>query len=122
LPEHTFSNKTLGKVATAPGVSVVLFDLLNTEFADQANAKQQLLSLMHKVQPGERIGVYVLGREVGVLHDFTDDPRQLAAVLARFEGRPSPELAAIGDAQARPLDLGAAADRFAEAERLLKGG
>jgi VWFA-related protein len=122
LPGHVFSNKTLGKVATAPAVSVVLFDLLNTEFADQANAKQQLLSLMHKVQPGERIGVYVLGREVGVLHDFTDDPRQLAAVLARFEGRPSPELAAIADAQARPVDLGAAADRFAEAERLLKGG
>src|SRR5215467_517447 len=77
LPEHVFSNKTLGKVAIAPGVSVVLFDLLNTEFADQANSKQQLLSLMHKLPTSERIGVYVLGREVSVLHDFTDDPRQL---------------------------------------------
>ena len=120
LPEHTFSNKTLGKVATAPGVSVVLFDLLNTEFADQANAKQQLLSLMHRLQPGERIGVYVLGREVSVLHDFTDDPRQLAAVLGRFEVRPSAELAAVGDAQARLVDLGDAPSGFAEAERLLK--
>jgi VWFA-related protein len=121
LPEHVFSNKTLGKVATAPGVNVVLFDLLNTEFADQANAKQQLLSLMHRLQPVERIGVYVLGREVSVLHDFTDDPRQLAAVLAHFEGRPPSELAAVGDAQASPVDLGGAANRFAEAERLLKG-
>jgi len=120
LPEHVFSNKTLGKVATAPGVSVVLFDLLNTEFADQANAKQQLLSLMHKMQPGERIGVYVLGREVSVLHDFTDDPRQLAAVLARFEGQPSPELATVGETQLGPLGLGDDANRFAEAERLLK--
>jgi len=123
LPKQVFSNKAFGKVATAPGVSVVLFDLLNTEFADQANAKQQLLTLLRKMQPGERIGVYVLGREVSVLHDFTDDPRQLAAVLARFEGRPSPELAAaVGETQARPADLGAASGRFAEAERLLKGG
>jgi len=122
LPEHVFSNKTLGKVAIAPGVSVVLFDLLNTEFADQANSKQQLLSLMHKLPTGERIGVYVLGREVSVLHDFTDDPRQLAAVLAHFEGRPASDLVAIEDTQARPMDLGAAANRFAEAERLLKAG
>src|SRR5215471_16732536 len=112
-PEHVFSNKTLGKVAIAPGVSVVLFDLLNTEFADQANSKQQLLSLMHKLPTGERIGVYVLGREVSVLHDFTDDPRQLAAVLAHFEGRPASDLVAIEDTQARPMDLGAAANRFA---------
>jgi len=121
MPENVFSNKSLGKVAIAAGVSVVLFDLLNTEFADQANAKQQLLSLMHKMPPGERIGVYVLGREVSVLHDFTDDPRQLAAVLAHFEGRPSPELAGVKDTQTGPVDLGPAASRFAEAERLLKG-
>src|SRR5262249_40135921 len=34
LPNQVFSNRTLGAVKTAPGVSVVLFDLLNTEFAD----------------------------------------------------------------------------------------
>lgn len=122
LPEHFFSNKTVGKVATAPGFSVVLFDLLNTELADQAGAKQQLISLLHKIQPGERIGVYVLGRQVSVLHDFTDDPGQLATVLARFEGRESHALlAATGDAQQRPDDLSAAGGRFAEAERLLNG-
>lgn len=119
LPANVFSNRVLGKVAVAPGVSVVLFDLLNTEFADQANAKQQLLSLMHKMPSGERIGVYVLGREVSVLHDFTDDPRQLAAVLAHFEGRPSSGLADVGGTATRPV--GDAANRFAEAERLLKG-
>jgi len=121
-PEHFFSNKTLGKVATAPGVSVVLFDLLNTEFAEQAYAKQQLINLLHKIQPGERIGVYVLGREVSVLHDFTDDPGQLATVLARFEGRESHELAgATGDPQQRPVDLSASRARFGEAEKLLNG-
>lgn len=122
LPDHLFSNRTLGKVATAPGFSVVLFDLLNTEFADQASAKQQLVSLLHKIQPGERIGIYVLGRQVSVLHDFTDEPSQLAAVLAQFEGRESHALiGATGDAQQRPEDLAAAVGRFEEAERLLNG-
>jgi len=120
LPKNVFSNRRLGAVKTAPGVSVVLFDLLNTEFADQANAKKQLISLLHKMQPGERIGVYVLGRQVSVLHDFTDDPSQLAAVLARFEGREFHELTgATGDQQPRPVDLSATQGRFAEAEQLL---
>src|SRR5215470_1482283 len=60
LPNHVFSNRTLGAVETAPGVSIVLFDLLNTEFTDQAYARKQLVSLLHKIQPGQRIGVYVL--------------------------------------------------------------
>jgi len=122
LPEHVFSNKTLGKVATAPGISVVLFDLLNTAFADQVAAKEQLIGFLQKIKPGERIGVYVLARQVSVVHDFTDDPNQLAAALKLLQGRESPELkGAVGGAQERPPDLSALPDRFKEAEQLLNG-
>ena len=121
LPKHVFSNRTLGAVETAPGVSIVLFDLLNTEFTDQSYSRTQLVSLLHKIQPGQRIGVYVLGREVSVLHDFTEDPSQLAAVVARFEGRKSHELSGSTGDQQRPVDLSAASSRFGEAEKLLNG-
>ncbi len=85
LPDNVFSNQ-VDKVKTATGVILVLFDLLNTPFFDQAYAKKRRMSVLHLIQPGQRIGVYVLGRRLTVLHDFTDDPAQVSAVLARFEG------------------------------------
>jgi VWFA-related protein len=122
LPEHVFSNRTENKVATAPGVTIVLFDLLNTHFTDQVYAKQQLIRVLQQIQPGQRIGVYVLGREVTVLHDFTDNPAQLAAVLRRFEGREPHELTgAERNQEESAADLSAVNGRFAEAEKLLNG-
>jgi VWFA-related protein len=122
LPEHVFSNRAENKVTTASGVTIVLFDLLNTHFTDQVYAKHQLIRVLQQIQPGQRIGVYVLGREVTVLHDFTDNPAQLAAVLRRFEGREQHELTgAERNQQERNADLNAANGKFAEAEKLLNG-
>jgi VWFA-related protein len=99
-----------------------LFDLLNTHFTDQVYAKKQLIRVLQQIQPGQRIGVYVLGREVAVLHDFTDNPAQLAAVLLRFEGREPHELTgAERNQQERAADLSAANEKFAEVEKFLNG-
>jgi len=122
LPEHVFSNRMENNVKTASGVTIVLFDLLNTRFTDQVYAKKQLVRVLQQIQPGQQIGVYVLGRKVTVLHDFTDNPAHLAAVLARFEGRESHELTgAEGNQQERAADLSAANGKFAEVEKLLNG-
>jgi VWFA-related protein len=122
LPEHVFSNRIENKVTTAPGVTIVLFDLLNTRFTDQVYAKKQLIRVLQQIRSGQRIGVYVLGREVTVLHDFTDNPAQLAAVLRRFEGREPHELTgAERNQQERVADLSAANGKFAEVEKLLNG-
>ena len=122
LPEQVFSNRTENKVTTAPGVTIVLFDLLNTHFTDQVYAKKQLIRVLQQIQPGQRIGVYVLGREVTVLHDFTDNPAQLAAVLRRFEGREPHELTgAERNQQDRTANLSAANGKFAEVDKPLKG-
>ncbi len=122
LPEHVFSNRTENKATTTSGVTIVLFDLLNTHFTDQVYAKKQLIRLLQQIQSGQRIGVYVLGREVTVLHDFTDNPAQLAAVLRRFEGREPHELTgAEGNQQEGAAGLGAANGKFAEVEKFLNG-
>jgi VWFA-related protein len=122
LPEHVFSNRTENKVTTTSGVTIVLFDLLNTHFTDQVYAKKQLIRLLQQIQSGQRIGVYVLGREVTVLHDFTDNPAQLAAVLRRFGGREPHELTgAERNQQEGAAGLGAANGKFAEVEKFLNG-
>lgn len=122
LPENTFSNRISYGVETVPGVTVVLFDVLNTGFVDQAYAKKQLISVLHQIQPGVLICVYVLAREITVLHDFTDNPSQLESVLARLEGRESREVAgAEVNLRERAGDFNVQRGQFSEGEKFLNG-
>lgn len=76
------------------GVTVVLFDRLNSDWADQRQARDQILKLLAKAQPRDRIALYVLESDtVTVLHDFTSDTSRLIAVLNRHLGTTSAELA-----------------------------
>lgn len=101
LPENTFSNRTpTGEKAAAPGVTILLLDQLNTTFEDQVYAQNQVLEVLQRIPPNQRIGVYVLSRELKVVHDFTDSPTQLASVVKELQGQPSPAL--LG-AQQEPL-------------------
>jgi len=76
------------------GVTVVLFDRLNSSFEDQKSARDQILRLLAKAQPRDHIALYVLESDtVTVLHDFTSDASRLIAVLNRYLGTTSVELA-----------------------------
>ena len=96
LPPNIFSNRRSHDSAAAPTVTIILFDVLNTQFADQAEAKHQLLEYLETVPPGDRIALYVLGRDLVVLHDFTDDAAHLARTLqalhVRIPGELQPKL------------------------------
>lgn len=98
LAENTFSNRIDAQGQATPGITVVLFDLLNTPFEDQVSAKDRLVQVLRQIQPNQRIGVYVLGRELMVLHDFTDSPMQLAAVLEQLQGQTSHALSGAQEA------------------------
>lgn len=77
------------------GVTVVLFDRLNSSFEDQKFARDQIIRMLAKVQPRDRIALYVLESDVvNVLHDFTSDASRLIAVLNKYLGTTSIELAA----------------------------
>ena len=76
------------------GVTVVLFDRLNSSFEDQKHARDQILKLLAKAQPRDHIALYVLESDtITVLHDFTSDASRLIAVLNRYLGNTSVELA-----------------------------
>ena len=75
-------------------MTVVLFDRLNSSFEDQKHARDQILKLLAKAQPRDHIALYVLEADiVTVLHDFTSDASRLIAVLNRYLGNTSVELA-----------------------------
>jgi VWFA-related protein len=84
---NEFSNAVAGP-ASNRRITIIVLDLLNTRFADQAYARQDLLKyLTQSVDQREPTALYTLTRGgIHVIHDFTTDPRVLAAALHKVKG------------------------------------
>ena len=84
-----FSNSFVGG-ASAGRITLIVLDLINTHFSDQASARQELLKyLTESVDVREPTGLYILTRSgIQVIHDFTSDPQILAAALHQVNGDP----------------------------------
>ena len=87
---RTFSNRIEQRTHT---VTAILFDSLNTRFQDQAYAKQELIKYLKQVQPGDAVGLYLLGSNLQLLHDFTTSTASLLGALAKYKGRINNEVA-----------------------------
>jgi VWFA-related protein len=94
LPSDTFTNRPERREGAPTSVTVILLDGLNTQFQDQASAKNQIVRFLEQIHPDDHVALYVLGERLRILHDFTSDARPLLRALARYKGRASPELAA----------------------------
>jgi VWFA-related protein len=82
-----FSNSLAGD-ASARRITIIVLDLINTAFVDQAYARQDLLKyLAQSVDQREPTALYTLTRSgIHVIHDFTTDPRVLVAALHKVKG------------------------------------
>ncbi len=86
---NEFSNSLTGGSSNRR-VTLIVLDFINTKFADQANARQDLLKyLTESVDQHEPTALYTLTRTgIHVIHDFTTDPRILVAALHKVKGDP----------------------------------
>jgi VWFA-related protein len=85
LPVNTYSNR-IDQQEHAAGVTVILLDTLNTDFADQALAQKQLLKFLETLQPQDHVALYWLGnRGLRVLQDFTADSSALREAAVHFK-------------------------------------
>ena len=92
-----FSNK----VPRDGGVTVILFDRLNTSDTDQMYAREHVAKFLEQIRPEDRIGLYALdGGGFRVIHDFTNDAAALVRAMNRVRAMTSVELAAITEAPA----------------------
>jgi VWFA-related protein len=81
------------QVPVSGGVTVILFDRLNTAWGDQAQARRNIIKFLSQVPPAERIGFYVLeSSHVSIVHDFTTDAGSLLRALSRVQARESREV------------------------------
>jgi VWFA-related protein len=84
LPPNTFTNHLEQQSGTPSAVTVILLDALNTRLTDQAYAKQQVIKFLQTIEPDDHIGIYTLGGSLRVLHDYTNDSRDLLRQLAAY--------------------------------------
>jgi VWFA-related protein len=84
---NEFSNLLAGQPANRR-ITLVVLDLLNTPFAAQAYARQDLLKYLTKsIDQREPTALYTLTRTgLHIIHDFTTDPRVLVAALHKVKG------------------------------------
>lgn len=81
LPPGVFSNRADNEGQSLNGATVVLVDLLNTPFGLTDYARTALKEILRSLDPANtRIALFTLGEKLHTLHDFADDPRELANV------------------------------------------
>jgi VWFA-related protein len=62
----------------APAVySVILLDWLNIKYSYRVQAQEQVIQLLKKYQPRQRVAIYILDHDPRLLHDFTTDMPEL---------------------------------------------
>lgn len=76
-----FSNRIDMTPGPDRNVVAVLLDALNTPAGDQIDAREAVLAYLRSAARGTRIALYRLASGFDVIHDFSDDPRLLAARL-----------------------------------------
>ena len=92
LPPGTYTNRPEEQSNAPASVTVILLDALNTEPADQAQARQQVIRVLQELQPQQYVALYWLGDRLRILHEFTTDVATLRGVLAGLGSKPSREL------------------------------
>jgi VWFA-related protein len=90
--EHgTFSNFEPGG-SDYHRLNIIVLDFMNTPFSDLANAQNEMLKFLSEAaESGEPMCLLALTRGgLTLLHDFTDDPKLLAAALRETESNSAP--------------------------------
>lgn len=80
LPEGAVSNRSDPSGNPIAGATVLLLDQLNTFFEKQGYARSELLKYVESAPQDNRVAIYLLGRELSVLRDFTDPATSIQGV------------------------------------------
>ena len=79
------SNRVRPSGQRVGGATVLLLDLLNTSFDNRGYARGQLLKYLESAAEGEQIAIYMLGKNLSVVQDFTDDRDILTQAVRKWD-------------------------------------
>ncbi len=109
LPPHVFSNRNPGPPDLPDHSTVILLDEANAWFENTVWARQGVTGLLDKVQPDEKIAVYVVSRKIGLvlIQDYTTDHALLLRNLEKYIPRDtSPCMTGAGGRPKLPAEAG----------------
>jgi VWFA-related protein len=82
LPADAVSNAVQRGIGYG-AVTAVLLDWVNTQFSDLTYAKQQFVEFLRQIRPTDKVGVYVLGRNLRILNEYTNEAESLVGKLSK---------------------------------------
>jgi VWFA-related protein len=103
LPPYLFTNRLGPGGAEDRNLTALVLDFANTDVQDQMFVKAQTSSLLRGLAPKTRVAIYVLGTQLRVIHDYTDDMGILRANLSKV--RPEVQSQRKNDVEQAALDL-----------------
>jgi VWFA-related protein len=93
LPPGVFTNRPAFNRAPQGPPTILLLDSLNTTLGDQLASHAEMLKYLRtQLSEGQKIAILSLGESLGLLQDFTSDPRLLIAALDKYKPATSKEL------------------------------
>jgi VWFA-related protein len=84
LPSNVVTNIPDYKPGSA--MNVILLDALNSDLANQASMREQLIKFIATVPADRPTAIYALGKKLWLLQDFTSDPNVLQTVIRNYKG------------------------------------
>ena len=118
-PANVFTNRLDRSGPLRPSVTIVLFDALNTPIDDQAYARERIIQFLGTLHPEDHAAIYLLTTKLQVLHEFTQDTKELLAALEHFHGRSS---AFLDPATSSSMDPSAIASDLSDAMDSIQRG
>ena len=113
LPPNVFRNAP--KYQPNSALNVILLDGLNSSLLEQAYVRSEMIKFLEKLPEGHPVAIYMLGKKLRLLQDFTTDLTELKKVINAFKGESPKALASAGSAPETPVALQGWAAQVAEA-------
>lgn len=82
IPAGVYTNVS-STVQNSVPLTIILVDGLNTEVWHQGRVYAQMLKMLRQLPPDVPVAVFLLGRRLFMLQDFTSDPKLLQAALSK---------------------------------------
>jgi VWFA-related protein len=84
LPPGIFSNRDERPGEETPrNITALVLDTLNTPPQQSTVARAQMFRYLRTLAPQTRVALFLMGQQLRILHDFTDDPEALRAKLQK---------------------------------------
>ena len=81
LPPGVFTNKLETPGNTPHNITALVLDALNTPPQQSTMARAQMIRYLRALAPETRVAIFLTGKQLRILHDFTDDATALRAKL-----------------------------------------